>query len=438
MYVWPLYVSTLYVTTLCSLYIWALYVWPLYVNTLCEHSMWEHSICEHPMWDHSICEHSMCEHSMWALYGSTLCEHSMCDHSMLTLYVSTECVTLYVSTLCVTTLCEHSMCDQSMWTLYVWPVYVNTVWEHSLCEHSMCDHSIWAHRKVRKLPGKMNISSWAGCCRTPKSTKITRKHRLQFLGRMLQRQKRQKSPSFIVKAPVKSIGEHRKVRELPRKMNMEEVEEPKKYENLQTKPVLDPFKSTAEHRKVRELPRKMNIEEVEEPETMKIYRQNPFTPVAATRKLWEFTHETNMQARNHENSDEICAQPVRHLDLATPAFYHYRKNPKCYHTVWGKITGIHAGQFLSIMSWGYGNLIMLMGVSLNGGTPKTPQVLIIFSKKTPWLLGKPTILGNPLIGKSDLHRLPWFSMQQNPTRWPSVRNLGSKTTLGPRFLEFWW
>ena len=43
-----------------------------------------------------------------------------------------------------------------------------------------------------------------------------------------------------------------------------------------------------------------------------------------------------MQARNHENSDEIRAQPVRHLDLATPAFYTYRKNPKCYHTVWGK------------------------------------------------------------------------------------------------------
>ena len=80
----------------------------------------------------------------------------------------------------------------------------------------------------------------------------------------------------------------------------------------------------------------MNIEEVEEPETMKIYRQNPFTPVADTRKLRKFTDKTNMQARNHENSDEICAQPVRHLDLATPAFYHYRKNPKCYHTVWGK------------------------------------------------------------------------------------------------------
>ena len=165
------------------------------------------------------------------------------------------------------------MCDHSMGALYV----------STLCDHenstSVLGPDVAEHRKVRKLPGKMNISSWAGCCRTPKSTKITRKHRLQFLGRMLQRQKRQKSLGFIVKTPVKSIGEHRKVRELPRKMNIEEVEEAKKYENLQTKPVLDPFKSTADTRKVRELPRKMNIEEVEEPETMKIYRQNPFTPV---------------------------------------------------------------------------------------------------------------------------------------------------------------
>ena len=321
---WALYVSTLYVSTLC-------------VTTLCEHSMWEHSICEHPMWDHSICEHSMCDHSMWALYGSTLCVHSMCDHSMGALYMWALYVwPLYVSTLCVTTLCEHSMCDQSMWTLYGSTLYVSTLCVTTLCEHAMCDHSIWAHRKVRKLPGKMNISSWAGCCRTAKSRKITTKTRLQFLGRTLQRQKRQESTSFIVKTPFKSIGEHRKVRELPRKMNMEEVQEPKKYENLQTKPVLDPFKSTADTRKVWELPRKMNIEEVEKPETMKIYRQNPFTPVADTRKLRKFTDETNMQARNHENSDEICAQPVRHLDLATPAFYHYRKNPKCYHTVWGK------------------------------------------------------------------------------------------------------
>ena len=118
-------------------------------------------------------------------------------------------------------------------------------------------------------------------------------------------------------------------------MNIEEVEAPQKYENLQTKPVLDPFKSTAEHRKVRELPRKMNIEEVEEPETTKIYRPNLLPSVAATPKLRKFTDETNIQARNHENSDEFRTQPVRHLDLATPPFYYYRKNPKCYHTVWG-------------------------------------------------------------------------------------------------------
>ena len=203
------------------------------------------------------------------------------------------------------------------------------------CVSTLCEHE---HRKVRELPRKLDFSSWAGCCGTPKSTKITTKTRLQFLGRMLQRQKRQKSTSFIVKTPLKNIAEHRKVRELPRKMNIEEVEEPKKYENLHTKPVLDPFKSTAEHRKVREFPRKMNIEEVEERETTKIYRQNPFTPAAAKPKLRKFTDETNMQTRNHENSDEFRARPVRHLDLDTPAFYYYRKNPKCYHTVWGKIT----------------------------------------------------------------------------------------------------
>ena len=81
-----------------------------------------------------------------------------------------------------------------------------------------------------------------------------------------------------MKTPLKSIREHRKVREFPRKMNIEEVEEPKKYENYHAKPVSDPFKTIADHRKVRELPRKMNIEEVEEPETTKIYIQNPSTP----------------------------------------------------------------------------------------------------------------------------------------------------------------
>ena len=112
-------------------------------------------------------------------------------------------------------------------------------------------------------------------------------------------------------------------------MNIEEVEEPKKYENFHAKPVSDPFKSTADIRKVLELPRKMNIEEVEEPETTKIHRQNPRPTTAATPKLRKFTHKTNMQARKYVNSAEFCPPPVRHLDLATPAFYHYSKNPKC-------------------------------------------------------------------------------------------------------------
>ena len=37
-----------------------------------------------------------------------------------------------------------------------------------------------------------------------------------------------------------------------------------------------------------------------------------------------------------------------------------------------------------------------MGVSLNGGTPISHPKMIIFSRKTPWLLGT-TILGNPHI-----------------------------------------
>ena len=379
--VWPLYVRPLYVTTLCETILsehsmcdhstmWPLYVWPLYyVSTLCVTTLCETTLCDHSTWDHS----------MWPLYVrplyvSTLCvttlrehstcDHSMWDHSMWALYVWPLYVPLYVrpfyvTTLCVTTLlCDPSMWDHSMWALYVWalcvwPLYVRrALWLQFLGRMlqntekyenyhdnstSVLGPDVAEHRKVRELPRKLDFSSWAGCCRTPKSTKITTKSRLQFVCRKLQRQKRQKSTSFIVKTLFKSIGEHRQVRELPRKMNIEEVEAPKNYENLQTKPVLDPFKSTADHRKVRELPRKMNIEEVEEPETTKIYRRNPFTPVAATRKLREFTDETNMQARKHENSDEFCPPPVRYLDLATPAFYYYRKNPKCYHTVWGTV-----------------------------------------------------------------------------------------------------
>jgi len=45
-----------------------------------------------------------------------------------------------------------------------------------------------------------------------------------------------------------------------------------------------------------------------------------------------------------------------------------------------------------------GRMVKLhMGVSLNGGTPKTPQVMIILVGVYPWLLGT-SILGTPHMG----------------------------------------
>ena len=194
-----------------------------------------------------------------------------------------------------------------------------------MCEHS---HHITHHKPKEENTKKKFLGRVLGPDGILTTSHIITSHHIRH-----HKPKRQKSTSFLVKTSFKSIAEHRKVRELPRKMNIEEVEEPKKYENLQTKPVLDPFKSTADHLKVRELARKTNIEEVEEPETTKIYRQNPLTPAAATRKLREFTDETNMQARKHENSDEFCAPPVRHLDLATRPFTITVRTPSVKHTV---------------------------------------------------------------------------------------------------------
>ena len=120
-------------------------------------------------------------------------------------------------------------------------------------------------------------------------------------------------------------------------MNIAEVSEPKKYENYHAKPVSDPFKSIAERRKVRALPRKMNIEEVEEPETTKIHMQNTSMPTRAKPKLRKFTYKTNMEARNHENSDEFRPPPLRHLDLPPRPFTSTVRTPSVNHTVWGNM-----------------------------------------------------------------------------------------------------
>ena len=285
LYVWPL--------------LWALYVWPLYVSTLCVSTLCVTTLCVTTLCEHSMCEHSMRDHSMWALYvwplygstlcDSTLCEH-MCEHDVRHKNTTTKTPPHHHKNTTTppqkhhknttTTPPHHHTTTktpphhhQNTTTKTPPHHHQNTTTKtppqkqtppqkhhHTTTKTPPHHHKKYEHRKVREWPRKIDFSSWAGCCRTPKCTKITTKTRLQFLGRMLQRQKRQKTTSFIVKTPFKSIPEHRKVRELPRKVNIEEIEEPKKYENVQMKPVSDPFKSTADTPKVRELPRKMNVE----------------------------------------------------------------------------------------------------------------------------------------------------------------------------------
>ena len=58
--------------------------------------------------------------------------------------------------------------------------------------------------------------------------------------------KGRKSTSFSMKTRLRTIRDQRKVRELPRKMKIEEVEEPKKHENYHAKPVSDPVKTTSD------------------------------------------------------------------------------------------------------------------------------------------------------------------------------------------------
>ena len=208
-----------------------------------------------------------------------------------------------------------------------------------MCGHSMCEHSMWA--------------------RTQKSAKITTKNEHQFLGRMLRNTekhenyhenltsvlgpdvaapKTSKKHEFYCKNPVQEHCRTPKSTRITTKNEHRRSWRAEKVRKFTDETRFYPLKSTADTRKVRELPRKMNMEEVEEPETMKIYRQNPRASARPPRKLRKFRDETNMQARNHENSDEFRPTPLRHLDLNTPAFYYYRKNPKCYHTVWGKIS----------------------------------------------------------------------------------------------------
>ena len=77
---------------------------------------------------------------------STLCVSTLC--------VSTLCVsTLCVSSLCVTTLCEHSMGARTQKSTKITTKNVQIL-----------GPDVAEHRKVGKLPRKVNISPWAVCC----------------------------------------------------------------------------------------------------------------------------------------------------------------------------------------------------------------------------------------------------------------------------------
>ena len=159
-------------------------------------------------------------------------------------------------------------------------------------------------QKIRELPPKMNVQE-------------------------VEDPKGRKSTSCIMKTPLRTIRDQRKARELPRKMNIEEVEGPKKYENYHAKPVSDPFKSITEHRKARELPRKMNIEAGNYENY--IPRKSRARPPRPPEKYENYHEKCTCK---HE-STKIATNSVRHLDLAPRPFTPTVRTPSVKHAVWG-------------------------------------------------------------------------------------------------------
>ena len=70
-----------------------------------------------------------------------------------------------------------------------------------------------------------------------------------------------------------------------------------------------------------------------------------------------------------------------------------------------------------------------MGVSLNGGIPETPQVMIIFNRENPWLLGT-TILGNP-------HIVNAYPTELRNERYFFVGNMRKVEQKKPSINGFW-
>ena len=299
---------------ICDHSMWALYVWPLYGSTLCVATLCGTILCEH-----SMCGHSMCALYVWPLYVSTLCVSTLC-----------------VSTLCVTTLCEHSMCDHSMRDHSMWPLYASTLCVTTLCEHPMREHSMWA-----RTPKSTDVD-------TAKSTKTITKNEHQFLGRMWQNVEKYENyhaNSTSVLGPGVAAPKTSKKHEFYCKKPVQEHCRTLKSTRITTKN--EHGRSWAE--KVRKFTDETRFRPFQEhrrtPKSTRITTKNEH------RRSWEAGNHENLQTKasgaglSHPKTTKIettkiamnsAHSPVRHLDLATRAFYYYRKNPKCYHTVWGK------------------------------------------------------------------------------------------------------
>ena len=181
-------------------------------------------------------------------------------------------------------------------------------------------------RKLRELPPKMNIQE-------------------------VEAPKQQKRTSFIVKTSFKSIRDQRKVRELPRKMNIEEVEEPKKYENCHEKWTSKKLKSRKSTRITTRNPFRTLSRASQNTEKYDNYHEKWTSKKFKSRKLRKFTYKSRSRrprpARKYVNSHtkgtckhettKIATKSVRHLDLATRSFTTTVRTPSVKHTVWGKI-----------------------------------------------------------------------------------------------------
>ena len=77
-----------------------------------------------------------------------------------------------------------------------------------------------------------------------------------------------------------------------------------------------------------------------------------------------------------------------------------------------------------------------LGVSLNGGTPMSHLKMIISSRKTPWLLGKPTILGTPpnwIINLAPMTQEPYHHLQ---VQWRWIETSGAGGFHGVWLMDF--